>query len=394
MLIYARDYVRMSAWCIGLTSLLSGALTLGQCLRLRELLWPPDALSAHLLGELIKGGVIILAEAALPISGLLGALLVSARSARLGYGRAFESLGVSPLAMTLPALGFGVTLSALGLWCSHYETPRTLRALSGVASELARARWSHIVPRVISRTSVKERYTNPTPLGRSPSLWRFKTRPTHTRWMITMELPDSPREVWFWSADFMTQGMSRVVSARWRIKREISPLIQPTPEPHPASPQASEPDIDLMTLRDLRVDSPQAHLSLGILNIPLESLGFKRALSTFSSPNSLDDAQLNSADVHQRFIALKRSALPLSALPLSLLGACWGRRRRARTPPIYLMLLSLAALGVTFALLRQLELCARAGLISAQMAAGAPCLILCVWALLEWARSIRWGDYE
>ena len=45
----------MCAWSIGFTLILSSALTVGQCLRLRVLLWPLDPLSLDLLIELITG---------------------------------------------------------------------------------------------------------------------------------------------------------------------------------------------------------------------------------------------------------------------------------------------------------------------------------------------------
>ena len=69
--ILARQCWRLALWSVGLITLLSVILALGQCLRLRQLIWPLDELGWSFVRELLWGGAVILSEAASPIATTL-----------------------------------------------------------------------------------------------------------------------------------------------------------------------------------------------------------------------------------------------------------------------------------------------------------------------------------
>ena len=139
----------------------------------------------------------------------------------------------------------------------------------------------------------------------------------------------------------------------------------------------------MIRLYDVQVITPSTSLSLQSLSVPLSGPGRMRVQKVFGPPNSLQDQDLDLEHVHHAFIFHKRSALPLCALILSILGSCWGLRSSLITR----VFCAAGALGVTFGLLRQLELLARAGYISAELAAWTPLTLLSVWMIITVCRS-------
>ena len=401
LVILARQLWRLVAWSVGLVTLLSLILALGQCLRLRQLIWPLDDLGWILVNQLLWGAVVILSEAALPIAALIAPMLVGAQSQRTGLVMALESVGKPSAYLHLPALVLGVILASLSGYSAHVQTPMTLQRLGQSAAQLSEARWRQILPLTITRLIEKTTKLGPAPqihqlVGQaldsaqsldlisdqqSQQISNISTQTSHdaqeikqseqkntntqtcdwSTWVINTQ-DQEIRETWLWG---WSPCRDVFISAHW-----------------PDSEHRADQDT-LIELHDVQLISPHHSISLHTLSVPLSGPGKVRIQKVFGPPNSLEDRLLNLDDIHHLFILHKRSSLPLCALILSILGSCWG----IRISPIQMLIYSVGALAITFGLLRQLELLARADYIPVLIAAWTPLALLSVWMITTLWRS-------
>jgi len=195
-------------------------------------------------------------------------------------------------------------------------------------------------------------------------------------WVITAHDHDEHR-TWLWS---WYPARDLFLSARWdqsevlHTSTEQGADRRATRVSHEVIRTSQD---QLIELYDVHMITPQVSLSFDSLSVPLTGPGRVRIEKTLGPPNSLEDHELNLNDRHHHFIFHKRSALPLCALVLSLLGSYWGLRFS-----VFNMIISgVLALGITFGLLRQLELIARADHLSVLIAAWSPLGILVLWVL-------------
>ena len=415
--IIARQFWRLILWSTCLIAPLSLILALGQCLRLRQLIWPLDELGWTFVGQILWGGTVILSEAALPITALIAPMIVGTQSQRTGLIIALESLGKPSTYLHIPALIIGIIFSALSLYNAHIQTPHTLQRLTYNVARLSEARWRQVLPLTISTIMDQTRKLDHVPkvntlVGQalesleavhsvpSPSMptlnqpkspeptphiipdskpYSFSETQTDkcdwSTWVLTTQ-DQNNQMTWLWS---WSPCRDLLISARWHDPEYLSLNAKTAYPSHHLEPYR----LNTIKLYDVLVMTPQTSMSLQTLSIPLSGSGRLRMSQVFGPPNSLEHSQLDPNDVHHSFILHKRSSLPLSAIFLSILGSCWGIRHR----PPRLIVLGISALTLTFGLLRYLELLARAHHIPAVVAAWLPLIILSIWMCVTWQRS-------
>ena len=456
--ILARQCWRLLLWSVSLIALLSFVLALGQCLRLRLLIWPLDGLGWSFVRELLWGGAVILSEAASPIAALIAPMVVGAQAQRTGLVTALETLGKPSAYLHGPALILGAALGGLSMYCAHVQTPHVLTNLAQSALQLSEARWRQVLPVTLSRlldhatpphdlpnihtyidqgltslgsaiypldlvsTGVQNKAhvsdqpatppSSPLNLTQSDESGDSSLEPqinpqrdgdvselsAWSTWVIKSDQHETS-ETWLWA--WMPER-AIFISARWGDSKNDAQLSSTTRAPHAesalklqrntlniqsVSQRTPHPKHQLSSshieLYDVQLITPHTSLSLDHVSVPLGGPGRIRIQKLFGPPNSLADHQLDPDLVHHRFILHKRSALPLCSLLLCFLGSYWG----VRLSTLPMIFYAVGSLAITFGLLRQLELLARAGYISEVTAAWTPLSLLFVWALSTRSRT-------
>lgn len=333
-----------------MTSAISLVLTLGQCLRLRELLWPIDSQTLNVMIELLWGGLLILCEVATPLACALSVLFLSFKARREGMTQLLGTLGVSPLRVLPLLLIFAALGASISYSAAHYTTPLILSRLGKKVSLIGERKWRQALPHLLAEH-----------LSSEISSERSAVFQPTSSWIVTLDTSSPSEEtgrhaekVCYFGADFINE-LSLI--ACW----------------------FSHDQGDLVTFHDVQLSSNELKLSFNKVELPLFGVGMKRASSTFGPPNTLLDHELDKTSVHHRFIFHKRSANPLLIFPLVLLAFSWGIRLSSRGSVSLLLLTALIAHGGQ----RQLELLCRSGALPPSLAAWFFTILLSLITLID-----------
>lgn len=279
--------------------------------------------------EAMARGVLILLEAALPLTGLVAAGLVYGRLRAEDAWLARAALGERPEPALAPALALGLTLGITAATLAHGPVPDAVNGLRSTLLDAAAA-----------AVRVPER---PLPLpGGGVALRR------------------ADGAIW---AALPGDGATLVRAADARVRFEDGEAA--------------------LVLRDAWLWHPDARLRAdeARLSAPADALG--RRLAMLGPPNALTTAALDPGDTHHRFTAHRRSALPAMAPLWALLGAVLGARLGGPAA----VALGAGAVAAAYWLLRTGELAARAGFMSPALAAWAPALVLALSLAWIWRRD-------
>ncbi len=290
-------------------------LGVGQVARLADYLRAAPLLP--LLGPLL----LVLAEAALPLAGLVAAGLVYGRLRQDGALVAQAALGVRPAARLGPAVVLGGGLGASAAVLAWAPVPGAVETLRGRIVEAA------------SSAVLRGDAAAPLPGG---GIAR-----TASDGVLWAALPGSGGE----PPTLLRAGGAEVVATTAGFDLELT---------------------------DAWLWGPRLRVRVGSARVALDDPARRRRLGMLGPPNSLPSPALEVRDPHHAFTWHRRLALPALAPLWALLGALLGGALGGAGA----VLGSAALVGFAYWLLRAGELTARAGLMSPALAAWAPVLVV------------------
>lgn len=354
--LFVRQSFELCFWFCILNLIFVLPLILGQLLRLRRILWPLNYQLLAPVLSLVQSGTLVLFEITIPLALLFAIIIMVRRWLRQGLYVAWSSLGGSAKLLLIPIILIAFPCVLAMNYCSHNLTPNKLVEASLSAESLMQNRWRALMPTLVREQLITPKSTQKNDFSESSlqSTWLFSSHDNKK----SLSLKNRSNSISTFHLFSCDQKEQACLSAWWKTDDEQQTSI---------------------ILRDLELFYQEQYLHIDTFTFPRPHLDLDRIHKTFGPPNSLLTKDLGNS-VHHRFIAEKRDALSLSPLPFALIAVYLSLRFS-----FYVVLIGASGLVmINFGLLRSLELVARAGYISAELAAWTPICLLLILSLIAW----------